>query len=94
MKGSMEMITKMKNIKLKGENMRGKNIARYGVSLVLLLCLLSGCASKAKWTKPGFNPSEFKQDCYLCEREANIMASQQAGAMSSAVNPLFILKPA
>jgi len=70
--------------------MRGKNIARYGVSLVLSLCLLSGCASKAQWTKPGFNPNEFKQDCYLCEREANILASQQAGAMSSAVNPLLI----
>ena len=70
--------------------MRGKNIARYGISLVLSLYLLSGCASKAQWTKPGFNPNEFKQDCYLCEREANILASQQAGAMSSAVNPLFI----
>ena len=34
--------------------MRGKNIARYGVSLVLSLCLLSGCASKEQLTKsPG-----------------------------------------
>jgi hypothetical protein len=76
-------------MKKRGENMRGKNIARYGASLALSLCLLSGCAS-TQWAKPGFNPDEFKQDCYLCDREANILASQQAGAMSSEVNPLFI----
>jgi hypothetical protein len=70
--------------------MIGKNIASYGTSLALSLCLLSGCASKAQWAKPGFNPDEFKQDLYLCEREANILASQQAGAMSSAVNPILI----
>ena len=69
--------------------MRGKNIARCGVSLVLSLCLFSGCTSR-QWTKPGFNPDEFKQDRYLCDREANILASQQAGAMSSAVNPLAV----
>jgi hypothetical protein len=77
-------------MKKRGENMRGKNIARRGASLVLSLCLLSGCASRTHWTKPGFNPDEFKQDCYLCDREANILASQQAGAMSSAVNPLAV----
>jgi hypothetical protein len=70
--------------------MIGKNIARYGASLTLSLCLLSGCASKTQWTKPRFNSDEFKQDYYLCDREANILASQQAGAMSSAVNPLFM----
>jgi len=76
-------------MKKRGEDTRGKNIARYGASLALSLCLLSGCASR-QWTKPGFNPDEFKQDCYLCDREANILASQQAGAMASAVNPLAV----
>jgi hypothetical protein len=77
-------------MKEEGENMKGKNTAICGAILALSLCLLSGCASNAQWTKPGFNPDEFKQDSYLCDREANIMASQQAGAMSSAVNPLFM----
>jgi hypothetical protein len=60
------------------------------LGVILVAFVLAGCSSKPHWTKPGFNPNEFKQDCYLCEREANILASQQAGAMSSAVNPLFI----
>lgn len=70
--------------------MRGKNIAQCAAILTLSLYLLSGCASKKEWTKPGFIPDEFKQDYYECDREANIMASQQAGAMSSAVNPLAV----
>ena len=70
--------------------MRGKNIVRCGASLALSLCLLSGCGSRAQWTKPGVNPDEFKQDCYLCGREAALLASQEAGAMSSAVNPLVV----
>jgi len=70
--------------------MRGKNIGGYAITLALSVCFLSGCASRAQWTKPGFDPEEFKQDSYLCDREANILASQQAGAMSSSVNPIAV----
>ena len=60
------------------------------LGVIVMAFVLAGCASKVQWTKPGFNPNEFKNDSYLCDREANILASQQAGAMSSAVNPLLI----
>ncbi len=87
MDGYSKEENKMVEVKKGGDQMKSLSVK---LGVVLVVFCLAGCASKAQWTKPGFNPNEFKQDCYVCEREANILASQQAGAMSSAVNPLLI----